>query len=209
MLNPGMKIVKSARSLQSEETANKIFNQAMKLFLEKGYHGTSIRDITKSAKITQGGLYWHFKSKEDLLKKIVKEFEKRFLDEMIRVVGSIDGGALEKFEKYVQFNSAFAFYNPELCVSFTTLAAELVGAHKIKGEIRRIYRKYQDFLSDIIREGKRQEVFKKGINPTLTALLIIAFHDGILHQWWMNRDWIDGKAYVNTFKRNILESLKI
>jgi len=90
MYSPAKKIVKSARSLQSEETASKIFHQAMRLFLEKGYHGTSIGDITKSAGITIGAVYWHFKSKEDLLEKIVKEFEKRFLDKMIHVVGNMD-----------------------------------------------------------------------------------------------------------------------
>jgi AcrR family transcriptional regulator len=203
-----MRNMRTTRSLHSEDTANRIFHQAMRLFLDKGYHGTSIDDITKSARITKGALYWHFKGKEDLLQKIVKEFENRFVDELIRTVGKMRGGGLEKFEKYIRFNSAFAFYNPELCVSFTTLAAELVGTHKIRTEIKRIYKKYQDFLSGIICEGKEQKVFKKGIDPALMALVIIAFHDGILHQWWMNRDQIDGKAYVSTFKKTILEGLK-
>jgi len=208
MLSPKNNTAKSLKSLKSEETERKIFYQGLKLFLKKGYHGTSIDDITRSAGVTKGALYWHFKSKEELLEKIVKEFEKSFIDKMIEVVGKIDEGPLEKIEKYIRFNSAFAYYNPELCVSFTTLAAELVGAHLIKGEIKRIYKKYQNFLSDIIREGRRKKVFKKRIDPELTALLIIAFHDGILHQWWMNKNHIDGKAYVNLFKTIILNGLK-
>jgi AcrR family transcriptional regulator len=54
--------------------------------LEKGYHGTSIDDITKAAGLTKGALYWHFRGKEDLLQKIVEEFEKRFLDGLIQSV---------------------------------------------------------------------------------------------------------------------------
>jgi AcrR family transcriptional regulator len=59
------------KNLQSQETANRILHQAMRIFLEKGYHGTSIDDITRAAKLTKGALYWHFRSKEDLLKRIV------------------------------------------------------------------------------------------------------------------------------------------
>lgn len=196
------------KNLQSQETANRILNQAMKIFLEKGYHGTSIDDITQAAGLTKGALYWHFKSKEDLLKKLIRKYEKGFLDNLIHAVTEVKGRASDKFEKYVRFNSAFAYYNRELCVSFTTLAAELVGAHHgIEPEIRRVYRKYQNFLSKLILQGKKEKSFRKEINAVLAALIVIAFHDGILLQWSMNREKIDGEAYVNTFKKIMLNGM--
>lgn len=196
------------KNLQSQETANRILNQAMRIFLEKGYHGTSIDDITQAAGLTKGALYWHFKSKEDLLKKLIRKYEKSFLDNLIHAVTEVKGRASDKFEKYVRFNSAFAYYNRELCVSFATLAAELVGAHHgIEPEIRRVYRKYQNFLSKLILQGKKEKIFRKEINAVLAALIVIAFHDGILLQWSMNREKIDGEAYVNTFKKIMLNGM--
>lgn len=60
----------------------KIFEEALKLFLEKGFNETSIEDITKNASISKGSFYTYFKSKEELLENIVKELlnnvEKRF-----------------------------------------------------------------------------------------------------------------------------------
>jgi AcrR family transcriptional regulator len=180
----------------------------MRIFLEKGYHGTSIDDITRAAKLTKGALYWHFHSKEDLLKRIVEEFEKRFLDGLIQAVKDVRGDTHDKFEKFFRYNAAFSYYNRELCVSFTTLAAELVGAHHgTEPEFRRIYKKYQKFLSSLILQGKKEKVFKKVIDPDLAALIIIAFHDGILIRWFMNRNEIDGEAYVNTFKKIMLKGL--
>ena len=196
------------KNLQSQETANRILNQAMRIFLAKGYHGTSIEDITRAAKLTKGALYWHFRSKEDLLKRIVEEYEKRFLDGMIQAVNEVRGNILDKIEKYFRYNAAFAYYNRELCVSFDTLAAELVGAHHgIEAEFRRIYRKYQKFLSNLIVQGKKEKVFKKEMDEDLSALVIIAFHVGILLQWSMNKDEIDGEAYVNTFKKIMLNGM--
>ena len=203
-----MRNPKSIENSRAGNTADRILNQSMRLFLEKGYHGTSIDDITQAARLTKGAFYWHFKSKEDLLRRIMDEFEERFLDVLIRAVGEVKGEASDKFEKYIRFNSAFAYYNRELCASFTALAAELVGAHHgIEPEIRRIYKKYQNFLSKLILQGKKQKVIKEEIDADLAALIIIAFHEGILLQWSMNRDEINGEAYVNIFKKIMLDGL--
>jgi AcrR family transcriptional regulator len=203
-----MRPLESTKALRSKETSYRILTQAMRIFLEKGYHGTSIDDITHAAGVTKGALYWHFKSKEELLQKIVEDFEKRFLNGLIQAVRNVRGNIQDKFEKYFRYNAAFSYYNRELCVSFTTLAAELVGAHHgTEPQFRRIYKKYQKFLSRLILQGKKEKIFKKEIDPDLGALTIIAFHDGILLRWFMNRNEIDGEAFVNTFKKIMLRGL--
>jgi len=199
---------KQVKPLRSSDTSGRILSHAMRIFLEKGYHGTSIDNITQAAGLTKGALYWHFESKEALLKKIIEEFEKLFLDGLIEAVEKVKGDTVDKIEKYFSYNAAFSYYNRELCVSFTTLSGELVGAHHpIEPEIRRIYKKYQNFLSSLILQGKKEKVFKKEIDAELAALTLIAFNDGVLLQWSMNREKIDGKAYVNTFKKIMLKGL--
>jgi AcrR family transcriptional regulator len=44
-----MKNFKKAKNLQPQENVGRILNQAIRSFLEKGYHGTSIGDITQAA----------------------------------------------------------------------------------------------------------------------------------------------------------------
>jgi AcrR family transcriptional regulator len=203
-----MKKPNNIKSLQSQETANRILNQAMRIFLEKGYHGTSIDDITKASGLTKGALYWHYKNKENVLKRIIEVYEKSFLDGLIQAMNEVKGSVVDKFDKYFRYNAAFAYYNRELCVSFTTLSGELVGAHHpIEPEIRRINKKYQEFLSNLILQGKKEKIFKKEINTNLAALTIIAFHAGILLQWSMNRNEVDGETFVKTFKEIILKGL--
>lgn len=191
-----------------ETTEIRILNEAVRLFLERGYNGTSIEDITKAARLTKGALYWHYRSKEDLLRRILEQFEKKFLDDLIQRIGGIEGRALDKFERMIRGSAAFAYYNPELSVCFTTLAAELVGAHhRIEPEVKRIYKKYEMFISRLIRQGKREKVFKRDLNTRLLALIIIAFSDGILLRWFMNKDEINGKAYVETYREVVLRGL--
>ncbi len=64
----------------------KIFKAAQRLFVEKGYHNTSIPDIVKAAGVSIGAVYHYFRSKEDLAKSIhqqaVEEFLTRFGQEV-------------------------------------------------------------------------------------------------------------------------------
>lgn len=57
-----------ARNKYPEETINLILDVALKLFLEKGYEKTTIQDIVDNlGGLTKGALYYHFKSKDELL----------------------------------------------------------------------------------------------------------------------------------------------
>jgi len=48
-----------------------IMTTALELFAVKGYHATSINDISRKAKISKGLLYNYFESKEELLESII------------------------------------------------------------------------------------------------------------------------------------------
>lgn len=49
---------------KGEATQSRILDAAYGLFMEQGYHGTSMRQIVERAGITMGGVYNHFESKE-------------------------------------------------------------------------------------------------------------------------------------------------
>ena len=55
------------RNKYPEQTVEKIIITAARLFSEKGYEQTSIQDILDALKLSKGGLYHHFKSKEEIL----------------------------------------------------------------------------------------------------------------------------------------------
>ena len=49
-----------------------IEDAAIELFLEQGYHATSMRQIAEQAGLALGGIYNHFKSKDDIFQGIIK-----------------------------------------------------------------------------------------------------------------------------------------
>lgn len=61
--------------LRKDEKRKLIFETAAKVFAEKGYHKTSVKDITDTAQISVGTFYLYFKNKEDLFEKLYDEME--------------------------------------------------------------------------------------------------------------------------------------
>jgi len=58
---------------KGENTRRKVLQAAYQLFLEKGYHATSIRDISQLCKLTIGGVYTHFSGKEEIFEAVLAE----------------------------------------------------------------------------------------------------------------------------------------
>ena len=67
-----MRIVKEA-----EERRNEILDAADELFGRKGFDGTSTNDILEKVGIARGTLYYHFKSKEDILDALIQRYEEQ------------------------------------------------------------------------------------------------------------------------------------
>jgi AcrR family transcriptional regulator len=56
---------------KSERTRAEIIEAAHDLFIQHGFHGTSMRQIATQANLALGGIYNHFASKEDLFREVV------------------------------------------------------------------------------------------------------------------------------------------
>ena len=72
-----------------EITRRKILQVAKKLFVEKGYFNTSMRDIAKTAQVSTGAVYHHFESKEEIAGEIYRETAQRIRE---RIVSAIERG---------------------------------------------------------------------------------------------------------------------
>jgi AcrR family transcriptional regulator len=71
---------------RSHNRLPQILDEAARLFREKGFHGTSIRDIVRAVDMLPGSLYYHFAAKEDLLVAVYAEGVRRISDAVRRAV---------------------------------------------------------------------------------------------------------------------------
>jgi len=63
------KFIKKSR----EERIEEILNAATRVFLEKGYHNTTMEDIINATTLSKGGFYYYFQSTKEIFFKILDE----------------------------------------------------------------------------------------------------------------------------------------
>jgi len=56
------------------DTRARIQAVAIELFTEQGYDKTSLREIAERLDVTKAALYYHFKSKEDLIRSLIDDY---------------------------------------------------------------------------------------------------------------------------------------
>ncbi len=56
---------------ENADTRTRIRNVAVELFIEQGYEATSLREIAEKLGVTKAALYYHFKTKEDIIASLV------------------------------------------------------------------------------------------------------------------------------------------
>lgn len=116
--------------MTKEATRLQILQTATRLFAEKGFADTSMNDIVAASGISKGGIYWHFKSKDEIIAAIYSQFfdaqvlfasqiveqtgtvRERLLfliDAIGQVLTNLEGGQLSPVEMYAQ-----ALRNPPL-----------------------------------------------------------------------------------------------
>lgn len=87
-----MRIVKEA-----EERKNEILDVAGRLFGEQGYDATSTNDILKEIGIARGTLYYHFKSKEEILDAMIDRMTEQILEKAKSIVKQTEIPVLQRF----------------------------------------------------------------------------------------------------------------
>jgi AcrR family transcriptional regulator len=78
---------------KGELTRLAIEDAALELFMEQGYHATSMRQIADRAQLALGGIYNHFSSKEDIFSAII--IDKHPYKQVLPIVLAAEGDTAE------------------------------------------------------------------------------------------------------------------
>jgi len=86
---------------RSDRRREEILAAALKLFSEKGYAATSTKDIGKEIGLLAGSLYYHIRSKEDLLYEILLDLHTYALAEMA-TIKAMGGSPLDRLRLLIR-----------------------------------------------------------------------------------------------------------
>lgn len=163
-------------TLDFNEKQIRILQVAEKLFAEKGFDGTSIRNISKEAKINIAMVSYYFGSKEKMLESLIC-FRTSDLKMQLENLLQESIEPMEKINKLIELYIARLNKNKGI---YKILHFELSNKKRAV-DIKRfteVKRKNLESLTKIIEEGQEKGVFKKDINIILIPPTILGtfFH---------------------------------
>src|SRR5216684_1668811 len=93
--------VRSIRPIRQDNRRVRLLDAAAKLFSERGFHGTSMRDIAKAVDMLSGSIYYHFDSKDEMLLAVYEEG-------MRRVAETVDAAVISANQPWDRLEAACA-----------------------------------------------------------------------------------------------------
>ena len=145
------RIVKEAEARREE-----ILDAAERLFAAKGFDNTSTGDILDAVGIARGTLYYHFKSKEDILDGVIQRLTDRLMQDAGAIVRRKELPVLERLTKAI-----------------LSLNVESRIGQEIMEQVHR--------PQNALMHQKMQTALLEGINPILTELVEEGVRQGICH----------------------------
>lgn len=180
----------------SAERIPLILNSAIKVFSKKGFEAARMEDIAKTAKLSVGGVYWYYKSKEEIIIAIMEQLIDKDVKDL-RALLEAEGSVRTRLETYISLSI-------EAAQEYIPITYELYSlAHrnaKVKNHIRAFLQTYHSVLEQFIQQGIDRKEFKSA-NARETALTFAALYEGALELNMLDPERVDAKkTLLSSFK---------
>lgn len=186
-----------------------VLQVAEKLFAEKGFDGTSIRDISKAAKINIAMVSYYFGSKDKMLEALVL-FRTDDLSIKIENLIKESLSPLEKMSRLIDFYITRINQNKDI---YKIMHFELSSKKRVLNfeSFTQVKKRNVASLKQIINEGQELGIFNLDVNIDLIAPTIL----GTFFHFQMNRPYYENifdlhsdEAFENYVKTDLTKHIK-
>jgi TetR/AcrR family transcriptional regulator, cholesterol catabolism regulator len=154
-----------ARPPRQDNRRTHLLDAAAKLFGERGFHATSMRDIAKAVGMLSGSIYYHFESKDEMLLAVYEEGVRR-------VATAVEEAVAGETEPWVRLEAACAAHLRGLiaCRDYARVMIQTAPdqAGSARGRVRELRRNYEARFRQLIEAL----TLPPGIDPSYVRLLL-------------------------------------
>ncbi|MGK7914935.1 MAG: TetR/AcrR family transcriptional regulator [Prochloraceae cyanobacterium] len=193
---------------KAQETRDKIVQQAAELFNTKGYSGASISDIMRATGLKKGGIYNHFKSKEELT---LFAFDYAFqcvsqrLQDSLRTKGSAKERLIAVVSTYLSYVE-----DPPIVGGCPILnaAIESDDIHSaLRDRVLQAMNSWRSLISRLVEKGIAKGEINSKVEPDKVATIVISTIEGAIMMSKLYRDPIHLKIAVKHLQEYLQNQL--
>jgi AcrR family transcriptional regulator len=179
-----------------------LLDSAELLFSQKGFDGTSVRDIAEAAGINTAMISYYFGSKEKLMEEI---FERKSLNLLENVEKLLKDDSLDPFQKMYGLVDIYidnilkrkTFHRILLCEQIINQNPSIIQM------VEKMKTRNSENVNELIRLGQKKGLFKKNIDiPMLTNTLV-----GTVSYMLINLEFYKKYHHMETLKDEEFERI--
>lgn len=197
------------RKTQAERTAlsdARMLEAATALILEYGTHNTTLREVGERAGYSRGLASNRFGSKEGLFSQLVRDFNRRWAQELRSTVG--DSTGLPAFSAALDAVEYFLLNRSAEMKALYILWFESISSHEeVRKRLARNHTAYRRDAERWVREGIADGTIRDTIDPQCFAIEFASLIFGLIYQWLVEPAKVDVHAVFQHYRRNAIETL--
>jgi AcrR family transcriptional regulator len=191
---------------KGELTRQNIIEKSMQLFSVKGYFNTSIAGIVKATGITKGGLYGHFRNKEEIWYAVYDECGRIWKSVVFQGVRDISD-PLVRLERVIE-NSLKNYLGAGVfeggCFLFNALV-ELAGqSSAMSNHVLKGFKAFSALLRLWLEEAEQKGMLRDGLNLDGIANFLVISLNGAAPLYAASRDpaiWQQTMAQLHLYMK--------
>jgi AcrR family transcriptional regulator len=182
-----------------------ILEAAVSEFLDNGYERTSMDAIARRAGLTKGGLYHHFRSKDEVLLLA----NQTLLEPINGLIEEVRGfsSAVEGLRHYIREYLSLLMSRPRSITFFFLSMTKVMASAELSAMYRDYTFSYTGFFTRVFARAIEQGELRAH-NPQTQALAMVSALDGVLWYLVIN-DSIDLEETIRGFEQTFIDSLLV
>ena len=134
-----------------DERLDQFLSRAARVFADRGYHSTTMRDLAAATGMSLAGMYYYVRGKEELLFRIQERCFTRVLAGAERALAGLgDADPLDRLQGFIRHHVTFFAANLAEMKVLSHEASSLTGERQRK--VNAIKRRYVDLLEGLLKD---------------------------------------------------------
>ncbi|MCU1296927.1 MAG: TetR family transcriptional regulator [Acidobacteriaceae bacterium] len=173
-----------------------ILRAAARLFQQQGYDGTSMNDVAAALKLSKGGLYHHFQSKDEILFDLMNHAMDITQQRVINPVRGI-ADPEERLRTLIRLHIGVV-----LSVRDREITVMLHENHPLPPPLRKRInarkKDYVHFLETLIAEAQTARASKRVVDPRAAAFALLGMINWI-YQWYRPEGALNEESLIRQY----------
>jgi AcrR family transcriptional regulator len=184
-------------------TRNDVVRAAGRLFADKGYHGTSMRDLGRELGLHGSSLYSHISSKEDLLVDVVMRGAVLF-ESASSTATAGPGSSVDRLQALVAGHVDVVLDHIDEARTFLNEARALDDAHR--SLVIEARDRYEGAFRSILTDGAADGSFSPDLDVRMAAIYVLSILNAV-DRWYRSDGELDRPALVRSLMAFVLAGI--